>query len=109
VTTHTQSTTSPIQAEKSGARADSLADRVAYSVDEAARITRLSRDLLYDQIRTGKLAYLNVGRRRIIACKHLDDFLALAQHDLPTAGLSGEAASTSPTKNPASPAVHNSR
>ena len=32
--------------------------RLAYSVDEAAAITGLSRDLLYDQMRTGKLAYL---------------------------------------------------
>jgi excisionase family DNA binding protein len=37
-------------------------ERLAYSVDEAAAITGLSRDLLYDQMRTGKLAYLKVGR-----------------------------------------------
>jgi hypothetical protein len=32
------------------------ADRLAYSVDEAAAITGLSRDLLHDQMRAGKLA-----------------------------------------------------
>ncbi len=52
------------------------ADRLAFSVDEAARITGLSRDLLYDQMRTGKLAYLKVGRRRIITRQHLDAFLS---------------------------------
>jgi excisionase family DNA binding protein len=45
------------------------------SVDEAAAITGLSRDLLYDQMRAGKLAYLKVGRRRIITRQHLEAFL----------------------------------
>ena len=48
---------------------------LAYSVDEAAAITGLSRDLLYDQMRVGKLAYLKVGRRRIITRQHLETFL----------------------------------
>lgn len=50
-------------------------ERLAYSVDEAAAITGLSRDLLYDQMRTGKLPYLKVGRRRIITRQHLVAFL----------------------------------
>jgi excisionase family DNA binding protein len=50
-------------------------ERLAYSVDEAAAITGLSRDLLYDQMRAGNLAYLKVGRRRIITRQHLEAFL----------------------------------
>lgn len=50
--------------------------RAAYSVDEVAAITGLSRDLLYDQMRTGKLSYLKIGRRRIITRQHLEAFLA---------------------------------
>jgi excisionase family DNA binding protein len=50
-------------------------ERLAYSIDEAAAITGLSRDLLYDQMRTGKLAYLKLGRRRIITRQHLQAFL----------------------------------
>jgi excisionase family DNA binding protein len=53
-------------------------ERLAYSVDEAAQITGLSRDLLYDQMRTGQLAYLKVGRRRIITRQHLETFLTRA-------------------------------
>jgi len=53
-----------------------LNERLAYSVDEAAAITGRSRDLLYDQMRAGKLAYLKVGRRRIITRQHLEAFLA---------------------------------
>lgn len=52
-------------------------ERLAYSVNEAAAITGLSRDLLYDQMRTGKLAYRKVGRRRIITRQHLEAFLAM--------------------------------
>lgn len=54
---------------------DPPAQKIAYSVTEAAFITGLSRDLLYDQMRTGKLAYLKVGRRRIITRQHLEAFL----------------------------------
>ena len=56
---------------------DPAAERLAYSVDEAARLTGLSRDLLYDQMRIGNLAYLKVGRRRLITRQHLEQFLAI--------------------------------
>jgi excisionase family DNA binding protein len=52
------------------------ADRLAYSVDEAARLTGLSRDLLYDEMRRGNLTYVKVGRRRLITRHHLQQFLA---------------------------------
>ena len=55
---------------------DRPVERLAYSVDEAAAITGLSRDLLYDQMRTGRLAYLKIGRRRIITRQHLETFLS---------------------------------
>ena len=55
---------------------DPLTDRLAYSVEEAARVTGLSRDLLYDEMRAGRLVYLKVGRRRIITRQHLEAFLA---------------------------------
>ena len=54
---------------------DLLAERVAYSVGEAAFITGLSSDLLYSQMRAGKLGYLKVGRRRIITRRNLEAFL----------------------------------
>jgi excisionase family DNA binding protein len=55
---------------------DRPVERLAYSVDEAAVITGLSRDLLYDEMRTGRLAYLKIGRRRIITRQHLESFLS---------------------------------
>ena len=52
--------------------------RLAYSVDEAARLTGLSRDLLYDEMRRGHLAYVKVGRRRLITRQDLNQFLGIA-------------------------------
>jgi len=57
-------------------KADPPGERLAYSVAEAASITGLSRDLLYDQMRAGKLVYLKVGRRRLITRQNLEAFLA---------------------------------
>lgn len=51
------------------------AERLAYSVDEAARLTGLSRDLLYDEMRRGNLTYVKVGRHRLITRHHLEEFL----------------------------------
>jgi excisionase family DNA binding protein len=51
------------------------AGRLAYSIDEAARLTGLSRDLLYDEMRRGHLIYVKVGRRRLISRRHLQQFL----------------------------------
>ena len=51
------------------------AERLAYSIDEAARLTGLFRNLLYDEMRRGNLAYVKVGRRRLITRHHLQQFL----------------------------------
>ena len=57
---------------------DPATERLAYSVNEAARLTGLSRDLLYDQMRRGNLDYIKVGRRRLITRRHLEQFLGMA-------------------------------
>jgi excisionase family DNA binding protein len=63
-------------ADRSGQ--DPHGGRLAYSVDEAARLTGLSRDLLYDEMRRGNLPYVKVGRRRLITRQHLNQFLGIA-------------------------------
>ena len=65
-------------AAASRADADQPNGRLAYSVGEAARLTGLSRDLLYDEMRRGNLAYTKVGRRRLITRQHLNQFLGIA-------------------------------
>jgi excisionase family DNA binding protein len=69
---------SPAPRETSQLDPGPAAERLAYSVDEAARLTGLSRDLLYDEMRRGNLSYTKVGRRRIIARQHLQQFLGIA-------------------------------
>jgi excisionase family DNA binding protein len=58
-------------------------ERLAYSVDEVARLTGLSRDLLYDQMRCGNLDYIKIGRRRLITRQHLEQFLQITPKPQP--------------------------
>ena len=51
----------PPVTETSQEEPDPPAERLAYSVNEAARLTGLSRDLLYDQMRRGNLLYVKIG------------------------------------------------
>ena len=64
--------------DQAGKPESDQAKRLAYSVDEAARLTGLSRDLLYDEMRRGNLTYVKVGRRRLITRRHLEQFLGVA-------------------------------
>ena len=57
---------------------DAHGGRLAYSADEAARLTGPSRDLLYGQMRLGDLAYVEAGRRRPITLQHLQQLLGIA-------------------------------
>ena len=49
-----------------------------YSVQEAARLTGLSRVLLHDQMRLSNLTRVKVGTWRLITCQHLQQFLGTA-------------------------------
>ena len=60
------------------------AERLAYSVDEAARLTGLSRDLLHDEMRRGNLGYIKVGRRRLITRQHLERLLGITPRPEPS-------------------------
>ena len=71
------SATSPAPPQPSLVEPELAAERLAYSIEETARLTGLSRDLLYDQMRRGNLPYLKVGRRRLITRQHLRQFLGL--------------------------------
>jgi excisionase family DNA binding protein len=71
----------PVSPKGESPRVKPSAERLAYSVDEAARLTGLSRDLLYDQMRRGHLSYLKVGRRRLITRQHLEQFLPITSTD----------------------------
>jgi excisionase family DNA binding protein len=47
-------------------------ERIAYSVPETARALGLSRELIYDELRSKRLGSVKVGWRRIITRQHID-------------------------------------
>ena len=55
---------------------NALAQRLAYSPDEAAELLGISTELVHDLLRTGQLGSRKAGRRRLIAKRHLEAFLA---------------------------------
>ncbi|GAB3920236.1 hypothetical protein GCM10011575_44100 [Microlunatus endophyticus] len=48
---------------------------VVYSVNEAAEALRLSRELLYELIRSGQLRSIKVGRRRLVPVSAVTEFV----------------------------------
>jgi excisionase family DNA binding protein len=58
-------------------------ERLAYTVEEAAEVLGIGRDLIYDEIRTGRLRSKKAGARRVIARHHLLEWL---DSDLPKPG-----------------------
>ncbi|MBL26619.1 MAG: hypothetical protein CMM50_03580 [Rhodospirillaceae bacterium] len=68
---------------------ETLMDRIAYSVVEAAELVGLSRSSLYEQIAAGQLRVVKVGRRTVVPADELRAWLTrLAE----TADRDGEAA-----------------
>ena len=57
---------------------DSHGGWLARSVHEAARLTGLSRDLPYDQMRLSNLACVKAGTWRLTTCQHLQHFPGIA-------------------------------
>jgi excisionase family DNA binding protein len=50
-------------------------ERHAYTVDETAEALGISRDLIYDLMKTGSLSYIQVtSRKRLITREQLDAF-----------------------------------
>jgi excisionase family DNA binding protein len=58
---------------------NAVAERLAYSPDEAADLLGISRELVHDLLRTGQLGSRRAGRRRLISKHHLEKFLAAEQ------------------------------
>lgn len=48
---------------------------VVYSVEEAAKALRLSREMLYELIRSRQLRSIKVGRRRLVPVSALTEFV----------------------------------
>jgi excisionase family DNA binding protein len=55
--------------------ASPIGERLAYTVEEAAAALGIGRDLIYDEIRTGRLRSKKAGARRVIGRHHLLEWL----------------------------------
>lgn len=54
-----------------------VTDRQLYRVTEAMELLSMSRSVLYEQIRAGRLLSVKVGRARLIPARAVDDFVNL--------------------------------
>ncbi len=58
-----------------------LAAPVLYRVSDAVRVLNLSRTVIYDLIRTGRLRTVNEGRSRRIPAAAITDYVALLERE----------------------------
>jgi excisionase family DNA binding protein len=58
-----------------------LDDTQLYRVTDAMRLLRLSRSLIYDQIRTGRLPSVKQGRARLITANGIRAYIALLEKE----------------------------
>ena len=65
----------PVGRHEQGRAGEPVLSRLAYTVEEAALVVGVGRDLLYDEIRTGRLRSKKAGSRRVIARHHLLEWL----------------------------------
>jgi excisionase family DNA binding protein len=54
-------------------------ERLAFSIEEAAETLGVSRDHIYDLLRTGQLRSIKSGRRRLITRGAIEAYLALLE------------------------------
>ncbi|MEU6967494.1 helix-turn-helix domain-containing protein [Kitasatospora aureofaciens] len=58
-----------------------LAAPVLYRVSDAVQVLNLSRTVIYDLIRTGRLRTVNEGRSRRIPAAAITDYVALLERE----------------------------
>ena len=52
-----------------------LSDKIAFSINEVTQITPFSRVTLYRLMKSGKLGFTQIGRRRVITRQALIDLI----------------------------------
>ncbi|MFI6603244.1 helix-turn-helix domain-containing protein [Nonomuraea sp. NPDC050536] len=56
-------------------------DTQLYRITDAMQLLRLSRSLIYDQIRTGRLRSVKQGRARLITANGIRQYIALLEKE----------------------------
>ncbi|MEU8938767.1 helix-turn-helix domain-containing protein [Streptomyces goshikiensis] len=52
-----------------------------YRIGEATKVLRMSRTVIYDLIRTGRLRTVKEGRTRLVPASAITDYVALLEHE----------------------------
>jgi excisionase family DNA binding protein len=55
--------------------------RQLYKVTEAMIVLSISRSVIYEQIRSGRLRSVHQGRRRLIPASAIAEYVALLEHE----------------------------
>ena len=57
------------------------AGRLLYRVDDAAQLLSISRSVVYELLRSGRLRSVHVGRTRLIPLDALAEYVAQLEHE----------------------------
>jgi excisionase family DNA binding protein len=52
-----------------------------YRITDAMQVLRMSRTVIYEQIRSGRLRTVKQGRSRLITAAAIHDYIALLEHE----------------------------
>lgn len=67
--------------DRSRAEVGQPSDRQLYKVADAMVVLSLSRSVIYEQIRSGRLRSVTQGRSRLIPASAIADYVALLEHE----------------------------
>ncbi|MBA0127310.1 helix-turn-helix domain-containing protein [Haloechinothrix sp. YIM 98757] len=56
-------------------------DRHLYRISEAMRLLSMSRSVIYEQIRSGRLRSVKQGRTRLVPAQAIHDYIQLLIHE----------------------------
>jgi excisionase family DNA binding protein len=57
------------------------ADRLLYRITEAMDVLSVSRSVIYEEMRAGRLRSVKRGRSRLISASAIADYVALLEHE----------------------------
>ncbi|OJY40318.1 MAG: hypothetical protein BGP03_00440 [Pseudonocardia sp. 73-21] len=70
-----------------------MTDKEMYRIAEAMEILSLKRSVIYEQLRSGRLRSVHVGRTRLITAAAINEYVALLEREAAAADTSFGAAS----------------
>ncbi|MEU7743367.1 helix-turn-helix domain-containing protein [Nonomuraea sp. NPDC049158] len=65
-------------------------DLELYEIPDAMRLLKLSRTVIYEQLRTGRLRSVCQGRRRLIPPSAIRDYITLLESEAPARPAAGD-------------------